>query len=216
MQTQTAATGNAKSRAKREVSIVIFGRDSKRKGHAASFSAEDAGLALKAARLMKMNTWQVPPDAQALALRVPKGKLFGSGRALTPLVNAKLMAELELQAGKSTPGEASAPADGPAKAPAGPAGGLSGAGSGTPSSPGAPPASDSRRRPANWAGIGVGSEVLADSRQDNWGWFEAVVVKEVDPDRFELQWINYPDEPKIVRRRDDLGLLSPKHVVAKL
>ena len=215
MHTQTAATGETKTRSKREVSIIIFGRDSKRKGHAAAFSAEDAGLALKAARLMKLNAWQVPPAAKALALRVPKGKLFGSGRALAPLVNAKLMAELEREAGKSSPSEVGAAGDGPAEAPSEPAGAISGAGSTTPSGKGAPPASASPKRPAEWGQIGIGSEVLADSKQDTWGWYEAIVVRQISADQFELQWINYPDEPHVIRRRDDLGLLSPKHAIAK-
>ena len=216
MHTQLEADAKPKTRGRREVAIVIFGRDSKRKGHAAGFGAEDAGLALKAARLMKLNTWRVPLDAQALALRVPRGKLFGSGRALAPLVNAKLMAELELQAGKSSPGASPGAAGGPAKAPSEPADGVPKAGAGVPGGKGGPPASAAPTRPADWGQIGVGSEVLADCGQPGLGWYEGVVIANHGSDLFDIRWIKYPDEPTVMRHRNDLGLLAPQHIIESM
>jgi len=40
------------------------------------------------------------------------------------------------------------------------------------------------------------------------GWFESVVVREVDADLFELRWRDY-DGPNFMRRRDHLALLPP-------
>ncbi len=46
MQTQTFTQPKPKTGSKREVAVVIFGRDSKKKAHAASFEATDTVLAL--------------------------------------------------------------------------------------------------------------------------------------------------------------------------
>jgi hypothetical protein len=81
------------------IAVVVYGRDTKNKGHAASFLEADAELATRAAGLMEMALWHVDEASQALAQRLPKGKIFGSGRAFTPFVSGKLLAELETVAG---------------------------------------------------------------------------------------------------------------------
>lgn len=42
---------------------------------------------------MEMALWGVDEAGQALAGRLPKGKTFGSGRAFTPFVSGKLLAD---------------------------------------------------------------------------------------------------------------------------
>ena len=210
-----AKVANAKpAQAKREVAVVLYGRDSKNKGHAAGFSATDLELALKAAALMGVRVWRVPAAGQSLALKVPKGKLFGSGRAFTPLVSAKLMAELELAGGPAPkPGKSATPATnaahaGPSKA----TGGENGAPGGTPGGAASKAANDSLKRPSDWGAIDVGCEVLATTPGRADGWFESEVVTKRDTDLFELRWMDFPSEPLFVRRRDNLALLPPKPI----
>lgn len=210
------AVSNEKPISKREIAVVLYGRDSKDKAHAASFTATETDLAVKAAGLMGLAVWRVPEAGQALALRVPRGKVFGSGKAFTPLVKAKLMAELELAGGPAPkPGDKAAlpqPTD-LARAGAGEAAeGEPGAGGTLPSSLPPQPASDALKRPTDWGTITPGCLVLATSGIKADGWFECGVVSQRDEDLFELRWIDWPDEPLIVRRRDNLGLLPPVQV----
>ena len=210
------AVSSRKPAARREVAAVLYGRDSKHKAHAASFTASEADLAVKAAGLMGLAVWRVPEAGQALALRVPHGKVFGSGKAFTPLVKAKLMAELELAGGMASKPSSKAappPAAEPPRAEAGEApDGQTGSGGTPPSSPAPQPASDSLKRPTDWGTIAPGCLVLATSGLKADGWFECEVVSHRDEDLFELRWLDWPDDPQIVRRRDNLGLLPPTQV----
>lgn len=214
------AAAKAKPVGKREVATVIFGLDSKKKPHAASFTADETALAIKAAGLMGLAVWRVGVAGQALALKMPKGKIFGSGRAFTPLVSAKLMAELQLSAGPAAmPGSkatstsgAEMPLAGAVEAGDGPSG-ASGTHTTAPTAeaPGGP-----LKRPTDWGSIDIGCEVLADAGEEGRGWFEAVTVAQPDTNLFELRWIDWPDEPAFVRRREDLALLSPQYVFKKV
>ena len=211
-----AAAAKAKPVGKREVATVIFGNDSKKRPHAASFTADETVLAVKAAGLMGLAIWQVGVAGQALALKVPKGKIFSSGKAFAPLVAAKLMAELQLAVGPaSMPGSEGDLTSGAAMPDAGAveaADGTSGASGGTPTSPITEFAGSPLKRPTDWGSIDIGCEVLADAGEEGRGWFEAVTVAQPDANLFELRWIDWPNEPAFVRRRDDLALLSPQYV----
>ena len=68
---------------------VVFGLDDAGKPHASAFTAHDAELAEKAAALMGMRVLRPGTDEQrALAAKLPKGRVFGSGRAFVPFVES--------------------------------------------------------------------------------------------------------------------------------
>ncbi len=69
------------------------------------------------------------------------------------------------------------------------------------------------RLPRDWMTIAVGCLVLAYSDSDE-SWFECVVTKVEQNDVFELQWKDYPTEPKLYRHRKKLGLLHPEYVTS--
>lgn len=222
MQTELATSQTA-SDAKPEptatnIAVVVYGRDSKNKGHAASFAEGDAELADRAAGLMEMALWRVDEAGQALARRLPKGKIFGSGRAFTPFVSGKLFAELESVAGPA-PASTRAAKGGATAEPrqarktrtraAGESGELPAT---TPAADPEKLASDSLKRPSDWGAIGPDCLVLATNGGDGEGWFEAAIVAQRDDDLFELRWVGWPNDPLIVRRRDSLALLPPQPV----
>jgi hypothetical protein len=204
----TAATEAAKPDTDTTVlAIVVFGRDDTGKPHAAAFGHSDAQLAEKAAGLMGMHVLRLETDkARELAGRLPRGRVFASGRAFVPFVKAGLYDALaafaEVSSGRGLPGAVSActasqsPPDGPVRS-------EEGQGDRSPAETGnGPPSPD-------WEAIGLGSVVLAPAGPDD-GWWEAIVVK-VAGDRLTLRWRDYPDDPLITRQRHRLALLHPSN-----
>ncbi len=79
--------------------LVVFGRDATGKPHASSFSKSEADLARKAAELMGLRLLPVQADTeQALAAKVPRGRVFATGRAFVPFIKAALFTELQAAA----------------------------------------------------------------------------------------------------------------------
>src|SRR5215212_11630448 len=86
-----------------EPSVVVFGRDEAGKPHASWFDAENAELAIKAADLMNMRVLKVVTEEhKALARQLARGRVFASGRALTPFARANLYSKLVELAGGAT------------------------------------------------------------------------------------------------------------------
>lgn len=182
--------------------IILFGRDERGRPHASRFAGNVVTEAENAARLMSLNRAVADTDALPdLAARLPAGRLFPSGRGFVPFVKADLYAHLLAATGTAdTPVPISAvskPADAPPPAEA------SSAGKGGPDAPGGAP-----KAPVDWAGIKVGSTVLA-CQGPMEGWWEAVVLYTKANDSFVLRWRDWPDEPEIARARKDLGLMPP-------
>ncbi len=170
--------------------LVVFGMDDSGRPHASQFNDADAQLAEKAAGLMGMHVFRAATEEhRALAAKLPRGRVFGSGKAFVPYVKAGIYSALAGAAGVSATQTAR-------KAKTPPTGSL-----GQPESmPTATPA-------ATFAEIGVGSLVLA---KDAVGaWFKAIVLKVTDG-RATLKWPDHPDEPKFSRRVSQLGLLPPE------
>ncbi len=187
------------------LTIVVFGRDDAGKPHAAAFGHSDAKLAEKAAGLMGMRVLRLETDkARELAGRLPRGRVFASGRAFVPFVKASLYDALaalaEVSSGRGLAGAVSA-CTASQSPPNGPVRPGEGQGDGSPAEAGNGPSSP------DWETIGLGSVVLAPAGPDD-GWWEAVVVK-VAGDRLTLRWRDYPDEPLITRQRHRLALLHP-------
>lgn len=88
-----------KARTEITPALVLLGRGSNGKPHAAAFLAEDAELARKAASLMAMHAVEVTGKLRELAKVLPNGRVFGSGRAFAPFVAAKTYAALLAAAG---------------------------------------------------------------------------------------------------------------------
>jgi hypothetical protein len=51
--------------------------------------------------------------------------------------------------------------------------------------------------------------VLAENWEPKTGWYEAVVLEQVGADELKLRFRDYPEEGTLVRRRNQLALMSP-------
>jgi hypothetical protein len=178
--------------------LIVMGLDDTRKPHASTFDEENAELATKAAGLMGMRV--VPLDTaelQALAAKLPRGRVFASGRAFVPFVRAGLYQSIVAAAGL--------PANGPKLACTASAASPEGHGAAVGGSGGGRMAQV--KLPGGWGDIGVGSVVLATTGPDQ-GWYEAEVV-EIHDDLLTLTWCSWPEEPQFLRKMSQVGLLPP-------
>ncbi|ARO57150.1 hypothetical protein B2G69_25300 [Methylorubrum zatmanii] len=182
--------------------VILFGRDEQGRPHASRFDGNSVAEVEAAARLMDLHFGAADTAAlRDLATRLPAGRLFPSGKGFVPFVKADLYNQL--LAATTAPdmpmpvSAAGKPTD--AIPPAG-------AGSGSKGGPDAP--GDAPKAPGDWAGIKVGSTVLA-CQGPMEGWWEAVVVATKADDRFVLRWRDFPDEPETARARKDLALMPP-------
>ncbi|WP_245503379.1 hypothetical protein [Rhizobium leguminosarum] len=171
--------------------VIILGRDDSGKAHASFFPATDAQPASRAASLMGMFSLRADNDAvRSLLPKLPKGKLFDSGKAFVPFVKQDLYQQIAAYLPEADRAKAeevrSAPAD------------VSQQGhAATPSNV-----------PDGWSKIVVGSLVLA-TEDPLEGWFEATVI-ELKPDNvLRLQWRHYLDLPPFNRKLEDVALLHP-------
>ncbi len=197
-------TGKAQIQAKpgETPALVVFGLDDTKKPHASTFSAHEAALAERAAGLMGMAALRLATDEQkALAAKLPRGRVFASGRAFVPFVRAGLYEAIVAAAGKLAQ-----PAPTACAASAGPPGAPAGQTAQVKADEAPKP-----RPPAGWADIGVGSVVLATTGPDQ-GWYESEVIEILD-DLLRLRWCSWPDDPVIARRFTQVGLLPPNGTV---
>lgn len=181
---------------------LILGRDDSNRPHAAWFMSDQLGQAESAANAMGMFFVTVGENQHlaAIATKLPKGKLFDSGKAFVPFIGGATFDKLlpfappaaaehkEPRPKAPTPPKVAAPADDPATPPA-PTPGID--------------------LPKDWTAIRVGSVVLASESREE-GWFEAKVVEAKPNDVFILQWSDYPDYEPFVRHRERLALMFPR------
>ena len=167
------------------VPVILFGKDEKGKAHASYFTAADAQLATKAAGLMGLHVLRVTSDKlRQLGRKLPKGRVFGSGRAFVPFVQAGTYEQL------AALGDMASSADAATE-------GQAGVEDGGQASPDLP-------QPT----LAVGDVVFATDGPGE-GWWEAV-VSEINDGLFVLYWRDSANEPKFVRRRWQLGSLPPR------
>ena len=170
--------------------LVLFGRDEAGKAHASHFIDGEVPLARKAAALMGVSTLPLTTDAEReLAAKVPRGRIFGTGKAFLPFVKAGLYEELQtaaLKAGVPMPAQ-------------------NGRARGLPEE-----RANVANQPTDWSTIAVGSIVLAASPPRYLDWFECVVIA-LEGDEVSLRYADWPDEPPFVRPRSELGLLHPTY-----
>ncbi|MBB3952356.1 hypothetical protein GGQ76_003670 [Aureimonas jatrophae] len=198
--------------------VIVFGLDDTGKAHASAFDASEVALAEKAAGIMGMSIVPITTDAErALAAKVPKGRLFASGRGFVPFVKAALYAELQALAAHH-----GVAASQPALATP-----LTSSGGATPPSTSSEtnmsnPASQSvagtgnaieSLQPTHWADIRIGAIVLAAIAPKHCEWFECEVVGTDKADGFTLRYCDWPKEPTFVRQRHELSLMHPSREV---
>jgi arsenic resistance protein ArsH len=71
------------------LAVVVFGLDDKNRPHASAFASGEFELAEKAASLMNFNVFKPDTDEQrAFASQLPRGRIFGSGKAFVPFVTS--------------------------------------------------------------------------------------------------------------------------------
>lgn len=170
--------------------LVLFGRDEAGKAHASHFLDAEVPLARKAATLMGVSAMPLTTEAdRELAAKVPRGRIFGTGKAFLPFVKAGLYEALEsaaLKAGVPMPvknGRARGIVEEPVNV---------------------------ANQPTDWGTIAVGSIVLAASPPRYLDWFECVVTA-VEGDDVTLRYCDWPDEPSFIRSRSALALLHPTY-----
>jgi hypothetical protein len=218
------------------LALVLFGQDGDGKPRAAWFEAADIDAATAAAVTMRLRALPLTvEEGRELAAQLPRGRVLPSGRALVPFAKRDLYAQLIALAGEDT--RLAEAADGqtvrpnPGDAPsADPPAGADGAATTSCNGPlsvegevspsivsegnGAPPAPRpathlfvGQRCPRDRAEIGLSSVVLAHEGPDD-GWWEAEVIG-ANGSTFSLRWCDYPAEPTILRKADELALLPP-------
>jgi hypothetical protein len=174
--------------------IVLFGLDGQGRPLAATFAADQTALGLKAATSLKLQTLKIETAELAnLAKPLPVGAILAAGRATVPVVRKALFDKLLAL----RPTSANLPrSDAPAAATS-----LRPARASNQPQP--------KRPPATLAEIDVGDLVLAENWEPKTGWYEAVVLEQIGADELKLRFRDYPEEGTLVRRRNQLALLSP-------
>ncbi len=175
--------------------VIVLGRDDNGKAHASYFPAVDSHLASKAANLMGMLSLRADSDqVRAYLPKLPKGKLFDSGKAFVPFVKQDLYREIaaHLPAEERELAERVrvAPVPDPAEAEA---------------------AARPTNMPEDWSKLAVGSLVLA-SEGPLEGWFEATVLAMGEDNSVRLKWRDYLEMPAFDRRVDQVALIHPAYV----
>ncbi len=202
--------------------LIVVGRDDTDKPHASSFAEADVTLARKAAELMGMYAVAVESDAlKELAVKLPEGRVFASGKAFVPFVKASLFEQLlphlgedgqKKIAARSTAAATDKSAQPATEPDAGKADGDAGTGAANSTTAGASSSNDAKptapKYPTDWSQIAKGSEVLALEKPGE-AWYEAIVVEERSEGLFTLRWRDFEGYPVFVRRREHIGLIHP-------
>ncbi len=183
--------------------VLLAGLDDQGKPHASWFGEEQADAAAVAADLMGFAVIDISTEElAAVAAKLPRGKLFESGKAFVPFVKRSVYDQLAKHFNEEfvvssaarvrVEAARAAATQGYAKA-----------------SKGEVPL----RQPEDWSKLMVGDLVLATDDPED-GWYAAQVIEVVAEDRFRLRWRDYADLPEFTRSVTDIALLHPKHVAA--
>lgn len=177
--------------------IAVIWRSGKETPRGAWFTAADLQAAIAGAAEMGFNAIRVgTPELVKLALKLPKGRVFDSGKLFAPLIQTKVYEQLM----------AHLPEHG---IPAKPRLVMSTSSTGVDGEAGVQSASESvpeGTRPTDWSKITVGSLVLAEEGRAD-GWFEAIVLEVRPKDVFKLRYRDYPDDGIITRHVSRLALM---------
>lgn len=179
---------------------LILGRDNNDRPHAAWFLPGQLEAAESAAQLMDLHFVAVGDNQElaAIATKLPKGKLFDSGKAFVPFIAGAAYDQL-LPHAPAAAADHKTPKPKPAKQ-------TAAAVEDDPTKP--PVAPKGIDHPKDWQSIKLGSTVLASETRED-GWFEAIVTEVVSDDVFGLKWADYPDYDPFLRHRQRLALKFP-------
>ena len=177
--------------------IAVLFRNGKDTPRGSWFPADSLDAAITGSAEMGMHTIKADtPKIIALARKLPKGRVFDSGKLFAPLIQTKVYEQLL----------AHLPEHG---IPAKPRLVMSATSSGDGSDADVQGPSESvpeGTRPTDWSKITVGSLVLAEEARME-GWFEAIVLEVRPKDVFKLKFRDYPDDPIITRHVSRLALM---------
>ncbi|GAB5464173.1 hypothetical protein [Hoeflea alexandrii] len=188
---------NANSTADTPAVAVVF-RNAKETPRGSWFPSESFEAVIAGAAEMGMHAIKAAtPEIIALALKLPKGRVFDSGKLFAPLIQTKVYDQLLSHL----------PEHGIAAKPRLVMSASSGVdGDGGADAKGADESVPEGTRPTDWSKITVGSLVLAEEARME-GWFEAIVLEVRPKDVFILKFRDYPDDPIITRHVSRLALM---------
>lgn len=176
--------------------VIILGRDDKGKPHASFFPATDCHSAEQAAARMGMLALKADRDeVRACLPKLPKGKLFDSGKAFVPFVKQDLYREIVAHLPEDQRSMAEQVRTPPAEPP-----GVEGS------------AGDFTTLPEDWSTLKAGNLVLA-TEGGGEPWYEAIVVSVYSNESVRLRWRDYHDEPLFTRPVVELAMLHPARQV---
>jgi hypothetical protein len=167
-------------------SVVVFGVDDHDKPRAAVFQGKLADGARKAAEQLKLRTLDATTaEAQAIAAKLPAGRLQGDGQGFVPYVRRDLYDQVVAIADASPTLHA----------------GNQTAGTDPPAAKTAP------GLPRTWDEIATGHVVIAQDEYAEEGWWEALVLDRKN-DVLTLRWRDYPRYKAFTRHVAAVALLN--------
>ena len=182
--------------------LVVFGKNGKEPARGSWFPCDDIDAAQAGAKATGLQTLKVE-DAVILSLasRMPKGRVFSSGKLFIPRIQGEVFVQLENQFNATvTASQITLVAN---------------------AADGGKPAdvvSDTKINasvgdgslPGDWSKIGVGSLVLTrDLEEDDEAWYLAVVQSKTATKSYILKWRDYPDIISFKRKLSQLAILNP-------
>jgi hypothetical protein len=179
--------------------LAVLGLDVDGKPHASRFEERDAAFVVRAAELMRFHVIRVPADnaeLHGIAVKLPLGKIFASGRSFVPFVGRAAFDKLAVLVEGGVTIEARRPA-----AQVGPV----------------HPLADMfttdavNTADALWSKIEVGNIVLAAADPELYGlsWWQGVVIG-VEGDDLTIRWMDDPALEPFHASRRHVALLHPR------
>jgi hypothetical protein len=171
--------------------LFVFGLDDDGKPRGARFPEFNEKVLNAASQMKLTSVHAASPAVTDIAMKLPVGRLYASGKAFVPPIRRDLLGKLK--AALEVPGDESqvhqpVPAPSPEKAKAG---GVVAAG-----------------LPRTWESIDVGQLVLVEDDDPGYGWWPCLVTKREDQ-VLTLRLRDYPDKGTYVRHIAQVGLLNP-------
>jgi hypothetical protein len=172
--------------------LFVFGLDEDGKPRGARFAEFNEKVVSAAAQMKLASVHPASPAVTEIAMKLPVGRLYASGKAFVPPIRrdllGKLKAALELPDDESQIHQP-APAQATEKAKA--TGGVVAAG-----------------LPRTWESIEVGQLVLVEDDDPGYGWWLCLVTQR-DGQVLTLRLRDYPDKGTYVRHIAQVGLVNP-------
>lgn len=171
--------------------LFVFGLDDDGKPRGARFPEFNEKVVSAAGQMKLTSVHAASPAVTEIAMKLPVGRLYASGKAFVPPIRRDLLGKLK--AALEVPGDEShvhqpAPASSPEKEKTS---GVVAAG-----------------LPRTWQSIDVGQLVLVEDDDPGFGWWPCLVTKREDQ-VLTLRLRDYPDKGTYVRHIAQVGLLNP-------